>query len=523
MTGNSYHSHSDTLESGKKETGVVGITEFNSAEDLHTVNNDKDGDIAAKYADILKDGYTKQEARKILWKVDCFLIPFLWLNVTWGAMDKVLTGTGAVLGMLDDLNLVGNQYSWIGSAFYYGYLVWCFPAGLILQKLPVAKLAGVCFVIWGILLIGQGFSTNFETMVVLRVLLGVFEAPIVPINLIIISMWYVRGPEQSLRIGLFYTGLSVVFTGTISYAVAGYEDTPYKPWRYFLWILGSMTAVYGILMFFLLPDSPVSCRYLSDREKAIIIDRVRKNQTGVKNTKFKKEQFIQTLCDLKTWVMFGIQLCISIPNGGLTNFSTLIVKGLGWSTRQTTLLNMPSGLMQTASVYLASGSLILLEKFFPKKHFRGLVLCFYLIPAFVGTGCLYKLPLDMYVSRLISMYFGFFYLGSYIMTLNLIAVNHAGFTRKITANALYFLGYAVSNIIAPNFFKGDQAPFYPLGVGAIFVAYALTIVAVCIYMFLCWRENKTRDKLYGPAVHENRDTDLLDLTDIDNKNFRYKY
>lgn len=520
MSNNSLHSGSST-KSQQKEPGVVGIVEVSDAESLAPKNGDVD--IAAKYADILKDGYTKEEERKIVWKMDCFLIPFLWLNVTWAAMDKVSTGTGAILGMIEDLDLKGQEYSWIGSAFYYGYLVWCFPAGIILQKLPVAKLAGTCFFLWGILLIGSAFAQNFATMVAIRVLLGICEAPIVPINLIIISMWYVRGREQSLRIGLFYTGLSVVFTGTISYAVAGYENTPYKPWRYFLMILGAMSLVYGILMFILLPDSPVSCRYFTDREKAIVIDRVRKNQTGVKNTHFKKDQFIQTLCDLKTWVMFGIQICISIPNGGLTNFLTLIVQGLGWSTRDTCLLNMPSGLFQTLSVYMASGSLFLLEKYFPNKHWRGIVLCFYLIPAFVGTGLLYRLPLDMYVSRLISMYFGFFYLGSYIITLNIITTNHAGFTRKITSNALYFLAYSVSNLIAPNFFKSSQAPYYSLGVGAIFVAYALTICAVCVYMFLCWRENKRRDELYGPSIQENRETDLQDLTDIENTNFRYKY
>ncbi|EGV62092.1 MFS general substrate transporter [Yamadazyma tenuis ATCC 10573] len=461
--------------------------------------------------------------RKILWKCDMFLIPFLWLNVTFAAMDKVSNGTASIYGMQTDLNLVGNQYSWIGSSFYFGYLFWCFPSSVILQKLPVAKVAGCCFFVWGIILIGSGFAKNFQTMVACRVLLGISEAPIVPINLIIMSIWYKRGPEQSIRLGLFYTGLSTIFTGTIGYAVGGYTDVKYSPWRYFIWIIGSLSSVYGLLEFFLLPDSPVSCRYLNEREKAIVIDRVRKNQTGVKNTKFKKEQFFQTFKDPKVWIMVAIQLFISIPNGGLTNFSPLIVNGLGWSSRDSTLLTMPTGIMQTVSVYMASGTLALLEKFFKKKHFRGAVLCFYLLPAFVGTGCLYKLPLTWYRSRLVSLYFGFFYLGSYIISLNLIAANHAGFTRKVTANAIYFLTYAVSNLIAPQFFKTSQSPTYTLGVAAIFGAYALTIVSVLLYMVVCWRENKRRDKLYGEAPEENRETDFSDMTDIDNINFRYKW
>lgn len=510
---------SQASEDLKKDKLVVGVSEVASGIELVH----KADDIAAKYADLVQDGYTKAEERKILWKCDMFLIPFLWLNVSLAAMDKVSNGTASIYGLQQDLHLVGNEYSWVGSAFYFGYLVWCFPSGLILQKLPVAKLAGSCFVLWGIVLIGSGFAKNFETMVACRVILGMAEAPIVPINLIIMSIWYVRGPEQSLRLGLFYTGLSTVFTGPIGYAVGAYTNAAYAPWRYFIWIIGAMSGVYGLLEILLLPDSPVTCKYLNEREKAIVIDRVRKNQTGVKNTTFKKEQFFQTLKDPKVWTMVAIQLFISIPNGGLTNFSHLIVVGFGWSPRDSTLLTMPTGIFQTISVYMASGTLWLLERWFPKRHFRGGVLCFYLIPAFVGTGCLYKLPLDWYGSRLASLYFGFFYLGSYIISLNLIAANHAGFTRKVTANSLYFLTYAVSNLIAPQFFLESQDPTYTLGVAAIFGAYVLTIFAVLIYMFLCWRENKKRDELYGEVIVENRDTDLQDLTDIDNKYFRYKW
>jgi ACS family allantoate permease-like MFS transporter len=46
--------------------------------------------------------------------------------------------------------------------------------------------------IWGIVLIGTGFARNFETLIALRVLLGVLEAPIVPGNMLIVGMWYSR-------------------------------------------------------------------------------------------------------------------------------------------------------------------------------------------------------------------------------------------------------------------------------------------------------------------------------------------
>lgn len=51
---------------------------------------------------------------------------------------------------------------------------------------------GLVQFIWGIVLIGTGFSNNFATLIALRVLLGALEAPVVPGNYLIVGMWYSR-------------------------------------------------------------------------------------------------------------------------------------------------------------------------------------------------------------------------------------------------------------------------------------------------------------------------------------------
>lgn len=116
----------------------------------------------------------------------------------------------------DNDMLTGDRYAWAGSAFYLGYLLWCFPAGSILQKFPIAKTMMAFQITWGLVLIGTGFANSFKTFVALRVLLGALEAPIVPGNFLIMGMWYTR-QEQPLRTGLFYTGLSSMITGPLGY------------------------------------------------------------------------------------------------------------------------------------------------------------------------------------------------------------------------------------------------------------------------------------------------------------------
>lgn len=111
---------------------------------------------------------------------------------------------------------IGNRYSWAASAFYFGYLFWCFPSGSLLQRYPVAKTMAGFQILWGIVLIGTGFANSFPAFVALRVLLGALEAPIAPGNFLIMGMWYTR-QEQPLRTGLFYTGLSSMITGPLGY------------------------------------------------------------------------------------------------------------------------------------------------------------------------------------------------------------------------------------------------------------------------------------------------------------------
>jgi len=145
-----------------------------------------------------------------------------------------------------------------------------------------------------------------------------------------------------------------------------------------------------------------------------------------------------------------------------------------------------------------------------------------LIVGMIAAIFLYTLPLTALHNRLAALYVSFFYLGPYIVSLGFITANTAGHTKKVTVNALVFISYCVSNIIGPQFFKANQAPLYPLGTGAILGSYVLSILTMCTYMTICWRENQRRDKLdaaAGERVHQ--ETDFKDLTDKENIHFRY--
>ncbi|CZR56543.1 related to DAL5-Allantoate and ureidosuccinate permease [Phialocephala subalpina] len=453
-------------------------------------------DVAVAYAGQLdgENTWTKKEQRRLRWKIDLVLIPIFWFNVTLGAIDKVTTATGAVYDMLEDCDLTGNRYSWVGSVFY---------------RLPIAKTMCVASILWGFVLIGTGFANNFPTLIALRLLLGFLEAPIVPGNLIVLSMWYTR-KEAPLRTGLMYTGLSVLIKGPLGFAIGT--------------IPGALTIAFGFVIGIFLPDSPVKARFITEREKMIHVERMRADQLGIENKTFKPSQMWETFRDSKTWLMFMFNIFISIPNGGLTNFSPLIVKGMGWSSQQAVLLTMPSGIVQTLSSYICNGGVFLCAMYLPGKHVRTAFIVFGIMVGMIASVFLYTLPLDAYNSRLGAMFVSYFYLGPYIVSLGLISANTAGHTKKVVTNALIFMAYCVSNIIGPQFFKSNQAPLYVLGMASILGSYVLSLISILLYSSYCFVENEKRDRVdaaRGETVHQ--DTDFKDLTDLENIHFRCEY
>lgn len=97
---------------------VYDVDERNKQHETSIRNGDVD--VAAELAEMFEggEGYTRKEVVRLRWKLDFRLIPILWFNVLLPAMDKVSNGTAALYGLRQDLNLVGNQYAWVGSIFY---------------------------------------------------------------------------------------------------------------------------------------------------------------------------------------------------------------------------------------------------------------------------------------------------------------------------------------------------------------------------------------------------------------------
>lgn len=212
------------------------------------------------------------------------------------------------------------------------------------------------------------------------------------------------------------TGLATLITGTLGWAV-GFIHSEWA-WRSFFWITGVITLIYAVIVGIFLPDNPVKAKFISQREKYVAVERMRADQLGIENKTFNRAHVWELVKDPKTWLMFLFHVWVSIPNGGLTNFSPLIINGLGYSPQRSTLLMMPTGVIQTLSSYVCNFGVFFCIRRFPNLQLRGAFVIGGLVVGLIATVFLYTLPTDAYVNRLLALYWSYFYLGPYIGALN---------------------------------------------------------------------------------------------------------
>ncbi|GMF80466.1 unnamed protein product [Aspergillus oryzae] len=122
--------------------------------------------------------FTPEEEKGVLKRIDRRLLPLLLGAYFFQQLDKSTLSYVSIFGLVEDTNLHGQQYSWLGSILYLAQLVMQPVAALLLVKLPTGKLIGTAIFLWGSSLAIMAACTDFPSLLGLRFTLGAFEAMI---------------------------------------------------------------------------------------------------------------------------------------------------------------------------------------------------------------------------------------------------------------------------------------------------------------------------------------------------------
>lgn len=119
-----------------------------------------------------------EENARILHKIDRTILPILLAAYFLQGLDKATLSYASVFGLVDDANLGGEDYSWLGSIVYVAQFVLQPIIVHFLVELPTGKFIAVMVLCWGSVLSFMALANNFKGFMATRFFLGVFEAAV---------------------------------------------------------------------------------------------------------------------------------------------------------------------------------------------------------------------------------------------------------------------------------------------------------------------------------------------------------
>lgn len=189
-----------------------------------------------------------------------------------------------------------------------------------------------------------------------------------------------------------------------------------------------------------MPDNQINARWLSKNDRRLAVERVRVNQQGIGNKHFKRHQFQEAILDPMTWAFAFYSCTANIPNGGISNFFSQLIVSFGYTSEQSLLYGAPAGAVEIVTL-LAWGWLA------GRYGQRILISCGGLVIAIVGMVLIVALSLSNNHGRLAGFYLTQAGPAPFVALISLISTNVAGYTKKTTVAAIYFISYCAGNII----------------------------------------------------------------------------
>ncbi|KNG44325.1 membrane transporter [Stemphylium lycopersici] len=383
---------------------------------------------------------TEEKSKALLRKIDWHLMPTTLSYAS--VMGLKLPPSSDPLN--SGIGLTGNEYSWLGSMFYFGYIAWEYPTTRLLQVLPLGKYSAFNIIMWGVVLACFAAVENYAGAIAIRFFLGVFESAVTPGFALFTSQWYTK-KEQGSRTAIWFSfnGWAQIFGGCVAYGIAvgcRKSGTTIEPWKIIFLVTGLLTASLGIAFLWIVPDNQLNCRWLSKEDQVLAIERIRINAQGVGNKHFKWYQLKEALLDPLSWAFFFYALIADIPNGGISNFFSQLIVGFGYTPEESLLYGTPGGAVEVVFL-LACGWAG------DKYGYRILISMIGLCVAILGMVLIVALPLSNNSGRLAGYYLTQASPTPFVALLSLISSNVAGYTKKTTVAAMYLIGYCVGNII----------------------------------------------------------------------------
>lgn len=504
-----------------------------SEEKQHFVVTSKDADATLEFLekyDAEVPEITPEQERKLSRKVVTIILLLTSLTNLLLYADKAAMSYASIFDLWEDTGLTQDTYNNSSTLFYVGYMIG--QVNLILvQKFPIGKVMTVTTFVWSVVIFLTCTVSNYQGVYAVRFFLGFVESVAVPILNQTMAQFLTK-QEKAATAPLFYsTCLGVTIpVGFISYGIL-YAKSSVPIWKLFYIIIGGVTFLWAIVVFFLYPNNPTDAVFLSTEERVWVIRRVQKSTgASIEQKVIKKYQIREALLDPISWMFVGFFLLQQLANN-TTYQQNLLFTGIGGiSNLDSTLVSTASGGFAVICCFIATTFM------FYYDNWTAWSVVFWSVPSFVACVAMTSIQWDKKIALLAMLCLASPIFGiPWILMFSWTSTSCSGYTKKLTRNAMVMIGYGVANIISPQLWREKDAPrFIPAWIVQIVCSFFAAPMLAVIIWFILRRRNNQRIQMMDSSSEsfmgivkeadgEEVEVNLaaLDLTDLENDKFIY--
>lgn len=245
--------------------------------------------------------------KKAQWRIiPCLIIMYLMSYLDRVNVSFAKQAFQATTGLSD------AAFAFGAGIFFISYALFEVPSNLLMHRVGPRIWLVRIMVTWGLVSAAMCFAYNEATFYTLRILLGIVEAGFFPTAIYFIAQWFPNQYRGHIM-GIFYFGspIALIIGGPLSglllelHGLGGWHG-----WQIMFFVEGIAASVLGVILFFLLQDSPEKVNWLDDKEKKALInelDREKEEKRRQGNTSFVRALRSRTLFHFSA-IYFLIQI-----------------------------------------------------------------------------------------------------------------------------------------------------------------------------------------------------------------------
>ncbi|SMR60409.1 unnamed protein product [Zymoseptoria tritici ST99CH_1E4] len=394
-------------------------------------------------------------------KLDKYIMPTLWIMYWLNYLDRNAIALAKIGSIMEDTGISDVQYQTCVSILFVGYILGQVPSNMLITRLRPSIYMSSCMALWAIVSGLTALANDFKGLFLTRFFLGLVEAPYYPGALYILGIFYTR-KEIATRISILYTGniLATAFAGLIAIGIFKLDGTAgLSDWRWLFLIQGIATLVVAIGAGFVLPDDPLTTRWLTPEERLLANGRITRDTVGASAGTSSWAGLKAAAADPKLWLFAAMQH-MHLAANGFKNFFPTAVESLGFDNQDVTLaLTCPPYLIAGAtSIYWSWQSGRYNERTWHITSAKALA-----VVGFVLAGT---------ISNVGGRYFSMcvFAIGTYAVNSIILGWVSAtcGQTKEKKASSLAIVNTIanVSFIWTPYLWPDSDEPNYPIAMGS---------------------------------------------------------